>query len=220
MGNQVLPGSDKYRISAAQREPIKKTPAMKLIDRANAVSIFDVLEDFFDIAHPRSGGSFKGYCPFRWEHADGGLDKGWRTYPTTNSSHCFPMHGMLTPVRLVQLKFDLRATRAAERILDNYGLLRPKSWRERYGRLVIEREQKERAAGNPQHAVEALSLALKAVPGYESRQFDSDVIRGMEIVLERLDEAVQSDDPEAVRKWYRKAKQGMARVITEGRTGR
>ncbi len=82
--------------------------------------------------------------------------------------------------------------------------------------LVVEREQQARSAGNPQHAVEALSMALQMVPGYDSRQFDPDVMRGMEMVLERLNLVVESNDPEAVREWYRKAKAGMTKVIEQG----
>lgn len=211
MTGTYLAGAEKYQ----RQVSVRRTSGMELVDRANsAVSLFDVLEEFFGISHPRSGRSYKGFCPFGFEHPDGGLDKGWRTYPATNSSHCFVMHGLLNPVRLMQIKSDQKPVKAAVRLLEHYGLIAPKHWRERYQDVLLEREQRQRSVGNPQHAVEALGMALASVPGYDVRQFDPDVMRAMEIVLERLDDAVSASDPEqAIRKWYKAAKTGMARVI-------
>lgn len=215
MAGSYLVGAEKY----TQPMVTRKTRGMELVDRANSmVDLFDVLEEFFGVFHPREGKSYKGFCPFGFEHPDGGMDKGWRTYPATNSSHCFVMHGLLNPVRLMQIKHDEKPVKAAVRLLEHYKLIQPKHWRERYQDLLIEREQRQRSAGNPQHAVEALNLALTGIQGYDSRQFDADVMRAMEIVLDKLDDAVSSDDPEqAIRKWYKAAKKGMARVIQTNR---
>lgn len=216
---QFLRGSDQFYTSAQAKQQEKRgmTGAERLIDRANNVSIFDVLEDFFGLELPRDGASFKSRCPFSFEHADGGLDKGWRTYPGTNSSMCFPMHGFMTPVRLIQIKYQERTVKSAERILKNYDLLRPKPWRERYAELALELERQQEMVGNPQHAVEALSMALRTNGLYTRRQFDSDVMEAMEAVLEKLNEVTATNDPERVREWYEKTKKIMLKVV-EGTT--
>lgn len=213
-----LVGAEQYLSAAQQKQHAEKglSPAEKLINRANAVDIFDVLEDFFDLRIPRTGDSYKSRCPFYYEHADGGLDKGWRTYPATNSSMCFPMHGYMGPVHLIRNKYGDRPFRAAERILKHYDLLRPKPWWERYDTLALEQAQARTAVGNPQHAVSALNLALRSVSGYTLRQFDSDVLAAMEVVLNRLDEVAQQDDPSAVRLWLQNAKKIMTHVVEKG----
>lgn len=212
-----LRGADRFYASAkAKQEALRpQTRAEKLIERANVVSIFDVLDDFFGLTLPRSGDSYKSYCPFGYEHADGGkMDKGWRTYPASNSSYCFPMHGLMTPVRLIQNKYSLRAEKAAVKILNNYGLLKPKHYKGRYRELLVAQEQaRANKVGNPQHAVEALQAALKQDPAYMLRQFDTDVVQAMNVVLERLNEVAAQGDPDAVREWYVKAKAIMVKII-------
>lgn len=212
---RTLPGAEKYLQSAAVKAQKPQSWAERLIDRANDVSIFDVLADFFDIYVPREGTSFKSRCPFGDEHPDGGLDKGWRTYPGSNSSNCFVMHGPMGPVRLVQLREGIKAVRAADRILNFYGLNRPRAWRDRYWDVAVEVEQRDSrpAAGDPALAVEALNIALRKEPEYVRRQFDDDVLHAMEVVLDRLDAVVQMDDPEAVRAWYDKAKSVMLQIV-------
>lgn len=208
-----LRGADSYLQSAQQRNKRAATYAERLIERADAVPIFDVLEDFFGVTLPRSGQSYKSPCPFAFEHADRGLDKGFRTYPATNSAMCFPMHGFLTSTRLISVKYQERQAKAAERILRNYDMLAPKPWKERYATLTIEEEQKHKSVGNPQHAVEALNVALHSIPAYSRRQFDTDVMQAMEAVLEKLNEITASGDPERVRKWYQTARTLMLKVV-------
>lgn len=214
----MLPGATKYLASAAVKNSIPPTWAERLIAKADDVSVFDVLEDFFDIRVPREGVSFKSRCPFAFEHPDGGLDKGWRTYPGSNSSMCFVMHGRMGPVRLIQMRYGLRAVPAADKILDQYGLSRPKPWRERYTAVLIEVEQRDNrpVTGDPAHAAEALNMALRKEPLWTTRQFDNDVLNAMEIVLDRLDAVIESGDPEAVRRWYDKAEYAMLRIVREG----
>lgn len=197
------------------REESQKTltRSEQLIARANAVSIFDVLEDFFSIYVPREGNSYKSRCPFGDEHADGGLDKGFRTYPTTNSSMCFPMHGYMPPTRLIQNRFHVRATEAAETILRRYGLLRPTRYQDRMSELLEAHAGQEEQVGNPQHAVAALHLSLESDPNYRLRQFDADVMYAMEVVLNGLDEVVSEGKAEALREWYMKARSLMTQVV-------
>lgn len=188
--------------------PRRRSDARNLIERANAVSVFDVLHDYFDIDHPRDGGSFKGYCPFGFEHADGGIEKQWRTYPATNTSYCFAGHGSLTPVRLVQIKKDVRATDAATDILRRYGLFTPRHFRERYAELVREREERTRQLGSPAYLVEALRTAVG--DGAENPE-------AMERVLQRLDEVLAADPTEAaVREWFHWARRELNGQAREG----
>lgn len=212
-----MPGADQFYASLQAKQEHTRTGAEALIDRANSeVSIFDVLDEFFGIWVPREGNSWKARCPFGYEHPDGGLDKGWRTYPSTNSSMCFVMHGFMGPVRLISIKYSERAVKSAERLLRHYGFLTPRPWRERFTELQVEMEHRTPSVGNPQHAVAALSVALKEHPQYTRRQFDSDVMQAMEAVLDRLDQVVQQEDPEKVREWYGQAKAVMLRVIEGG----
>lgn len=212
---RTLPGASKYLASAAAKNARPQTWAERLIDRANEVSIFDVLEDFFGLTLPREGQSYKSKCPFGSEHPDGGLDKGWRTYPGSNSSMCFVMHGYMGPVRLVQIQDGIKAVRAAERILNFYNLNRARPWRERFSEVMIEVEQREAqpVTWDPALAVEALNLALRKEPTYATRQFDEDVLHAMEVVLDRLDVVMQTRDPEVLRQWYEKAKSAMLTII-------
>lgn len=218
MSTRTLPGAEKYLVSAAVKNATPTTWAERLIERADTeVSIFDVLADFFGMRVPREGRSFKSRCPFADEHPDGGrLDKGFRTYPGSNSSMCFVVHGYMGPVRLVQLRFGLRAVTAADKILDAYGLSRPRPWRDRLREAMVEAEQRAAApgTGDPAHAVEALHIALRKEPAYVTRQFDDDVLHAMDVVLDRLDVVMATGDPDAVRRWYDAAKNAMLKIVT------
>lgn len=214
--SDTLRGAEKYlsAVRSEQESNKRLSFAEQLIDRANQVSIFDVLEDYFGLFLPRVGGSYKSHCPFSYEHPDGGLDKGWRTYPSTNSSMCFVLHGYMPPVRLVAIKYGKKQSKAAEQILKNYDLLRPANYRDRYSELVSAMEQRDNETiGNPQHAVQALNLVLRNSPNYTNRQFDSDVMRGMEVVLESLDRVIEAGDPAMVRLWFDKAKIAMLKIV-------
>lgn len=217
---RTLPGAEKYLASASAKRNTVPTWAEKLIDRANEVPIFDVLADYFDKYVPREGASYKSRCPFGDEHPDGGMDKGFRTYPGSNSSNCFVMHGRMDPVRLVQMQQGVKAVRAADMILSRYGLNEHKPWRVRMSELAVEVEQRQARSvmGDPAHVVEALNIALRKEPEYVHRQFDADVLAAMEVVLDRLDRVMQTEDPERVREWYGKAKIVMLKVVRGERT--
>lgn len=192
--------------------------ALDLIERANRISIFTVLEDFFGIRHPASGRSYKGYCPFGFEHPDGGIDKGWRTYPATNSSYCFVMHGFMPPVRLIQIRRDVKATTAARHLLEHYGLLRPRPYHERFKELVAERETRLTNIGQTAYLVEALHTALAAHPSYAEAQFSDRFSGAVESELERLDALLAdkgSATEEGVREWFRQAKQELTQLLED-----
>lgn len=188
----------------------------RLIERANEISIFGVLEDLFGIKVPSEGRSFKSYCPYAFEHPDGGVEKGWRTYPSTNSSFCFVMHGYLDPVRLVSIQRDVRPVEAAKWLLRHYGLLKPVSYGRRMQELLAEREASVQRVGSTAYLVEALQAALSAIPAYAERQFAPDVAAAMEEELEGLDAIlvnIRGDPSEPVRSWYSEAKRHLSRIV-------
>lgn len=191
--------------------------ARQVVDRANAVSIFDVLSDFFQIDHPSEGGSYKGYCPWGFEHSDGGIDRTWRTYPATNSSYCFAGHGSLNPVRLVQVQFDLRPVQAARKILERYGLDRPRPYWERYDELVAERATRNTSPGSTANATDALIEALD----FEGSWREDLILRprfssALEEELETLDGlSASGSDVEAIRDWFRGARERLTRLVGE-----
>lgn len=193
---------------------LRATPE-QLIDRANEVSVFDVLQDWFGITHPREGRSYKGRCPFGWEHPDGGVDKAWRTYPATNSTYCFVGHGYMGPVRLVAMQEGKRPLVAAKMILAKYDLLKSRAWRERFRELQVAREQTGRVS--PAWVVAALHEGLRDHPGYEQAQFSPRFAAALEGALEVLDMVLQSGvGEEQVREWYAKTKALLTAEIERG----
>lgn len=193
-----LPGSDKYRVEPEARA------SNTAIDRANEVSIIAVLKDFLDVEVPDSGDrSWKDWCPFGFEHPDGGRDRGWRVYPSTNSSFCFVMHGGMSPVRLVAIRKDVHPRRAADLILDHYGLLKPRHWRERYNELVASHSRARRSNTSPTALLEALHAALSREPLYFEKQFDGDFNTLLESKLDGLDTLLSdAADDDEIRAWY------------------
>lgn len=180
-----------------------RSKATALIEKARAeVSLFDVLDDFFDIRHPREGKSYKGDCPFRWEHPDGGADKGWRTYPASNTSYCFVTHGVLDGPRLISLRNDISLTEAAKFLLNHYGKLKPKPYRERMSELVEARAKTN--LGEVSYLVEALQMAIETeAPGME---FDPDVQNAIEEELDSLEDVLGEVTEEGLAAWYVKAR--------------
>jgi hypothetical protein len=188
-----------------------------LIRRANKeVSVFDVLEKEFSIRHPREGRSYKGYCPFAFEHPDGGVEKGFRTYPGTNTAYCFVLHGSLNPVRIVELKEDVPPLEAARKLLSDRGLLEPKDVMERWNDALRANERGVEL-GDPQVLVEALQEFLRTHPAYAEQSLSPRFMGEMEVQLNVLDRVL--DDPRVsesiVRAWFSKAKVELQAVLDE-----
>lgn len=188
------------------------------VDRANTlVNIGQLLRDKFGVWSPDGlDRSWKINCPFNFEHADGGVDKNCRVYPDSNHAYCFAdlRHGLLSPVRVWQLKTDTAPMVAAKALLELYGLTRRTGWRDRYVELLKMRESST-APGAPAYAVEALQSALGQVEDYDQRQYDGDVTTAMEDELEKLDRllAKSTSGREALREWYVSARDRMSEVV-------
>jgi hypothetical protein len=187
-----------------------------LIEKANeSVSIFEVLAEEFGIHHPREGRSFKGHCPYGFEHPDGGIEKGFRTYPATNTGHCFVMHGQLTPVRLIALKNDWSQRRSAEWLLRKAGLLDARPWQERWNEMEMEKLQaRPEDLGDPQDLVEALHASLRDHPAYPAGGVSpalSDALEARLGVLEKkLSTGAAKQDVAA---WYEATKIVLRQVL-------
>lgn len=186
-----------------------------LIRRANQeVSVFDVLEEHFDLRLPREGSSYKSYCPFQFEHPVE-WEKNFRSYPGTNTTYCFEMHGALGPVRLIQLKEDIGPIEAATKLLDAKGLLKPKDVGERWAEVIAEREKKN--LGSASYMVEALNTNLAMHPSYADGSISSGFMDVMEEQLNVLD--IILNDPRAsdvvVRAWYSRARVKLLQALDE-----
>jgi hypothetical protein len=197
-------------------------PRRDLVEWANeAISIFDVLEDLFGIVHPRDGGSYKGHCPFEFEHPDGGLEKGFRTYPATNTAYCFVLesHGSLTPVRLVALRKELPYRRAAAWLLEQKGLLRPRAWQDRWREVMTERSVTV-GHGNPQELLEALHESLRDHPAYPPGGVSPALTAAIETELSKLEGLLIRDaSGDEVRAWFLSAKESLHLVLERARVG-
>lgn len=210
---QELRGAEKYR-----RQPVedpRRTALQVEIDRANAVPIQSVLSDLFGIYVPTGlDRSWKTTCAFSFEHPDGGVERNMRVYGS-NSAFCFAMHGFLTPVRLIQIRSEVGAKRAAAILSERYGLVKRVPYWERMRQLVLDKSVKVQDSGSPTHAVAALQAALGRLESYQVRQFDQDVMQAMEDELERLDEVLRTRVEGGVREWFREALGRMNTMLGE-----
>lgn len=176
-------------------------PDVELCDEI--VPISSVLNDFFDAAVP-SGvvGSWKTFCPFADEHADGGADKQFRIYDT-NQGWCFEQHGRLTPSRLIAIQREWGRVRAARWLLDHYGLRKRLNYRERFGEIAMLVEQRSRSSGNVQELAMVLREELASDPAFADVEFAENVRQQWRDCLAALDVLVaRGADAEQLRRWY------------------
>jgi hypothetical protein len=182
------------------------------------VPIQDVLEKFCDTHVPKSlVGSWKTRCPFAAEHADGGMDPGFRVYGTS-TAFCFVMHGKFTPSSLLAFVTGWSRTRSAYYLLDSYGLRKKRSWRERWGEVSAEVERRQReSAGDVQELAMLLQAEMAEDAEYSGHEFDPAVREAWESCLAALDRlAEMSASPEILRQWYHVARGRLkAAVLTE-----
>lgn len=204
-------------IAAGRESEVRYSNVAEILGRASRISIFDVLEDFFGIVAPRSGESWKGACPFGFEHPDGGLSKGFRTYPATNSGYCFVMHGVVDPIRLMAIREEVRATTAARHLLEHYGIPIEQGWRNRARDLIAESATRSTALGDPTWAAHALQTSLERYEEYAAAQFEEDVANAMDAALRGLDELMRSPGTtdEDLRSWLRASTEAVLAATPE-----
>ncbi len=188
------------------------TRVRDLIDLANTIPLATIFSEFYGIEVPETdefSRSYKTYCPFQFDHPNP-IDRNFRYYPTTNSSYCFEVHGLLTPVRLTAMARDRGTKEAAMFLLQHYGKLRPKKWEDRWQELVLAREA--RTSVRMQSACEALHIWIEAT-GFSTHQFEpwfQEQLRDSLEDLEREDKVLV--DPKL---WLTQAKQGLKVAVSE-----
>jgi hypothetical protein len=208
-----LPGADKYRRST-DRDDADAPWNDPLVLRANRdVALTAVLNDYFDAHVPSDAEGWKTYCPFAKEHEDGGLDKQFRVYTSSNSGHCFALHGTLDPVRVWRLRrYFATMPDAARDLLDTYGVAyRRKPYRERMAEL------RDRPAFTiaPTQVVQTFNVWLRAQPGYHEHQYDQDVLRSVNSALSEVhDLCARARDLEEVELWLQSVKSLVATELT------
>jgi hypothetical protein len=145
--------------------------------------------------------SWKTWCPFGGEHPDSGSQRDMRVYESSNSVYCFRMHGYMTSVRLISIRYGMSAEQAARHILSTRGGIPTKSWRARRDELLAERAAPTEPPVSIASVVEALSVSMNREPGWASKQYDGAVLAVMDEVLAELD-SVTEGDLEQLREWY------------------
>jgi hypothetical protein len=205
-----LPGADKYR------RPDDSVHAWDdpLVGRANTeVRVEAVLNDHFAMHVPLEAEGWKTRCPFAAEHEDGGLDRQFRVYSSSNSGYCFALHGRLDPVRLWRLRSWFPSIRAtAEDLLRSYGVeYRSKPYRERMALL----RQSSGFRVDADSVVGALRVYLTSQPLYEARQYDDSILRGVNLVLNEVrDLCDRAETLGEVETWLQQSKQQLDQLLT------
>lgn len=194
------------------------TPA-SLIDKAD--ELVDIRDIYTDMGYSAPSGeysSWKIFCPFGDEHADGGMDKNCRLYPTTNNIYCWDSHGYLTSTRLYSRWKGIPRKKAAQILLEERGLLKRYNYREHWNELVDYREaQKEQSTGSEAYAVQALQMALNTDPRYGAVEFSAPVREAWTVVLEVLDVLCSREQLtiDQIQRWLDKAKARIQKAVDD-----
>lgn len=203
--------------------PPKPVRAETIVDRANQlIDIRDVYNNESGFFAPTGEYfSWKIYCPFAYEHADGGIDKNTRMYPPTHI-YCWAQHGKITPVFLHARRNGLTQKAAAEELLHKAGLLKPKNFRERWQEILSERGDKVNVRlGSQSYAIDALQKRLALDSDYADHEFDDAVRQSWNYVLETLD-AIW-DNPESdltlLQVWLERSAQRIFSAYSQVDTG-
>lgn len=148
----------------------------------------------------------KHYCPFgNLYHADGGISRSFRVYPTSNSAYCFACAAYYNPVKLVATAKGISDEDAAEFLLESVGYVAPDA----YSRFEAATATDTRVETNDLAA--ALKMACARYSSeWETRQFDDDVAVPFATVLGLLPKVKTDADAE---KWLATAKIVMSRAL-------
>lgn len=148
----------------------------------------------------------KHYCPFgNLYHADGGMARSFRVYPTSNSAYCFGCSAYYNPTKLMATAKGLTEEEAAEFLLEAVGYVKPDA----YSRFEAAATTVARVETSD--LAEALKLVCARVcPEWETRQFDDDVAIPFATVLGLLPKV--KNDADAA-KWLETAKIVMKRAL-------
>lgn len=175
------------------------------------VPLAEILNGEFGLDIPDSPDrSWKGYCPFQFEHPNP-IDRNWRFYPSTNTAYCFEMHGLLTPVNLTVMSKDCTLKQAALSLLEPRNLLRPKPWRERWGQMMHERSAKD--VIDTQGIMAALHVWIANQPNLAALQFTEPFQLILSTQLGVLDSMVETDSMDNIHFWYELTKNYLTALL-------
>ena len=196
------------------RRPVvtARNPDIPLCDEK--VPILEVLRKYTGLD---TGYRTKSRCPFAAEHQEGSeTERCFQVYET-NSGWCFQHRVSYTPTKLVSLVLGCSRTRAANILLDRYGLKRKLAFQERFGDVARWAEA-QRPYGDVQELATMLSAELAANDVYAAVEFDDDVREEWDSCLTALDR-LRKAGPDALRRWYAVCKTRLlavaARRLTE-----
>jgi hypothetical protein len=206
---RTLPGADKYRTPDKQDAPWHDP----LVVRANTeVNFITLLNDLHRLHVPIDAEGWKTRCPYADEHDDGGVDRQFRVYASTNSGHCFALHGTMDPVRLWRLKaYQPSLKDAARSLLDAYGIeTRSKPYWERMADL---RDPTPYRA-DPDVLVQTINVFLSAHPNYEQHQYDKNVLHHVNSTLSQIVPlCAQATSIGEVEAWLLASKRSLSQVL-------
>lgn len=178
-----------------------RTHKPTLIDKANeVVDIRDIYNEMQSGSLAPSGeySSWKIWCPFGYEHADGGLDKNCRLYPPTHI-YCWASHGVIRPTYLYARWKGMPQKKAAEELLKARGFLTERNFRAWWNELVDERDQKQHSRlGAQTFAIQALQQALATDSLYQQEEYSEPVRSAWVLVLAKLDLLWQKPETDAI----------------------
>jgi hypothetical protein len=213
-----LKADDAARYGINNARPVRQGNTW--IEKADeVVNILDILEAMGCDVPRGEYNSWKMFCPFKDEHADGGLDKNFRVYPPTNVN-CFAMHGYMTPTLLYKHWKNMSRERAALILLEERGLLKNRNYRERWNELVDFRENERQTRadlGNQADLIDALTSHLRLTPNYKLVEFHPVVREAWRVVLTALDVLWSRPevDLDKLQVWFERSKVKIELAIAE-----
>jgi hypothetical protein len=182
------------------RRPIvtARNPDILMVDEK--VSIFDVLRVYCGLSVP--GIRYKSHCPFAAEHAEGTeTERSFQVYET-NSGWCFQHQRQFTPTTVVMYAVGCSRRRAANLLMERYGIERRQSYQARYGDVARWVESHQQSPGDVQELVTALSADLASDPVYAAVEFEDEVRQVWDHCLAALDQVAARATADVLRRWY------------------
>jgi hypothetical protein len=181
-----------------------------LVVKANTeVSFIAVLNDAFygrSRPVPELAEGYKLECPLAWEHPRTSHvrdPRQFRVYSQSNSGYCWELHSLLTPVRLWRIRIGSPTLKdAARALLKAYDIrLTEPTSAERFAALRAAAHRK--TVATPDGMLEALQVFLGTIPEYAVRQFDPDVLRSVNLLVEEVQGFCTQQHPslEEARQW-------------------
>lgn len=206
---RTLPGADKYRVEEKRDAPWHDP----LVVQANTeVSFVTLLNEHYKMHVPVDAEGWKTRCPLATEHDDGGIDRQFRVYASTNSGHCFALHGSMDPVRLWRLRsYHPTLKDAARSLLDAYGI---ESRAKPYWERMADLREPTPFQADPDVLAQTINVYLSAHPDYEDRQYDVNVLHHVNSVLSQIAPLCeQAQEIGEVEEWLRASKSRLSQAL-------